>query len=105
MDKPLRKYSNSVKKRVAARQEYRCANKNESKIRGLDNYCCPFNVMDKVFDESGYDIDHIEEFAESKNNDISNLQALCINCHRVKKWHVSTVQGLDKNQSTEKLKK
>jgi 5-methylcytosine-specific restriction endonuclease McrA len=36
------------------------------------------------FDEAGYDIDHITELRNGGSNDISNLQALCPTCHRVK---------------------
>jgi 5-methylcytosine-specific restriction endonuclease McrA len=38
----------------------------------------------KPFDESGYDIDHIQELRHGGTNDITNLQALCPPCHRVK---------------------
>jgi 5-methylcytosine-specific restriction endonuclease McrA len=31
-----------------------------------------------------YDIDHIEMHADTKNDDLSNLQALCLPCHRIK---------------------
>jgi len=74
-----RKVTDSQKKRIAARQEFRCANSLQTVI---DNYICPFT--NKVFDESGYDVDHINELVNSGDNSLDNLQALCINCHRVK---------------------
>lgn len=70
-----RKVSDSQKKRVAGRQRYRCA-------ASVLNYKCPLNG--DPFDESGYEIDHIQELRDGGNNDISNLQALCPMCHRVK---------------------
>ena len=69
-----RKVSDAVKKQVAGRQRYTC-----STIYG---YQCPMNG--KPFDESGYDIDHIKELRDGGTNDLSNLQALCVSCHRVK---------------------
>lgn len=70
-----RKVSDSQKKRVAGRQRYRCA-------ASISNYKCPLNG--EPFDESGYEIDHIQELRDGGSNDISNLQALCPMCHRVK---------------------
>jgi uncharacterized Zn-finger protein len=37
-----------------------------------------------IFDESGYEIDHVIEFSVTQNNSESNLQALCRVCHRKK---------------------
>ena len=36
------------------------------------------------FDDSGYEFDHIDEFSITKNNDESNIQALCPCCHSFK---------------------
>ena len=69
-----RKVSESMKKQVAGRQRYRCAT--------IPNYSCP--LKNEPFDEAGYDIDHIMELRNGGSNDISNLQALCPTCHRVK---------------------
>lgn len=84
-----RKVSESTKKIVAGRQFYKCANEPGSNLDKLAHYQCPLWARANIktmgnFDESGYDIDHIEEFAVSNNNNISNLQALCKNCHAVK---------------------
>ena len=40
--------------------------------------------MKGTFDKSGYEIDHIEEYVVSQDNNIDNLQALCSNCHSLK---------------------
>ena len=34
--------------------------------------------------KAGYTFDHIEEFCLTKNNNLTNIQALCPNCHSVK---------------------
>jgi len=72
---------------VAGRKYYQCANKPGSNLRGLIDYACPFwNKKDNpgMFDESGYEIDHIEEQSIGGSDNIENLQALCLCCHRVK---------------------
>ena len=81
----------SQKKRVAGRQYYRCANEPKLKPklnqRGLEGYKCPLwlsPIHKGSFDESGYEIDHIIEYSISNDNSDSNLQALCISCHRNK---------------------
>lgn len=83
-----RKVSESDKKTVAGRQRFKCANKPNSNLEKLENYRCPlWAIKDKhrgIFDETGYDIDHIKEFCLTGNDDISNLQALCKFCHLVK---------------------
>lgn len=85
----IRNVSFATKKAVAGRQLYKCANKPGSKLDKLEHYHCP--LWTKVdlntkgsFDESGFDIDHIEELSVSGNNNITNLQALCKSCHSVK---------------------
>lgn len=70
-----RSVTESQKKRVAGRQRYTCA-------ASVPEYTCP--MKKEPFDESGYEIDHIKELRDGGTNDISNLQALCISCHRVK---------------------
>ena len=64
----------STKYQILVRQAFACAK--------IPNYVCP--ILDKLFDEAGYDIDHILPLADGGSNDISNLQALCPSCHRVK---------------------
>jgi hypothetical protein len=57
-----RNVSHTIKKYIASNQEWRC------------NYC------KKILDAS-YEIDHIIPLYKNGNNNISNLQALCRNCH------------------------
>lgn len=85
-----RSISESVKKRVAGRQYYKCANSsiNSKKLRGLENFNCPLWKINGInkgnFNESGYEIDHINEFSITRDNSENNLQALCLMCHSVK---------------------
>jgi 5-methylcytosine-specific restriction protein A len=51
-----------VKKRIAAKQGWRCA------------------VCKRLLDET-YEIDHIKTLCRGGSNDLSNLQALCKRCH------------------------
>lgn len=95
-----RNISESIKKRIAGKQYYKCANYPNSDICKLENYECPLwakNGNNKgCFDESGYDIDHIEEYSKTKNNSEENLQALCKSCHTVKtKRFMNTTENKD----------
>ena len=79
-----RNVSESIKKRVAGRHFFKCANRDNEIL----NYKCPlWQKNDETkgsFDESGYEIDHMSELSISGNNELSNLQALCKSCHTVK---------------------
>ncbi len=78
-----RTLTESQKKKVASKQFYKCANKPGSKC--VEDYDCPFwKCQDGSFDESGYEIDHILEFCLGGSDELTNCQALCVNCHRVK---------------------
>jgi 5-methylcytosine-specific restriction endonuclease McrA len=78
-----RKVTESVKKSVAAKQDFKCANFPGSNI--ISDYECVYHqCRSGTFDEAGYEIDHVVEFSETQDDKISNLQALCIPCHRVK---------------------
>lgn len=55
----------SVRKEVAASQGWRC-------------FACQHSLP------SSFDVDHVLGRAEGGTNDLSNLQALCCNCHRSK---------------------
>lgn len=86
---PHRKVSETIKKRVAGRQRYKCANKPDMIISGLEGYKCLLwqpseSIYQGSFDEAGYEIDHIKEFSLTYDNAESNLQALCVACHNVK---------------------
>src|SRR5689334_18358673 len=77
--------SESIKKQVAGRQRFKCANKPGKKLNGVGDYECPlWKHEDGTFDQTGYCIDHIIEYAITQNNDIKNLQALCSMCHQMK---------------------
>ena len=74
----------SVKKTVAARQDFKCAN-SISPIASLTGYNCLLGQCRfGTFDEAGYEIDHIAEVSVTGDNSIENLQALCPMCHVVK---------------------
>jgi hypothetical protein len=62
--------------------------------REKKSYCelCNFIALDPV----QLDVDHIDN--NPSNNDKSNLQTLCANCHRLK-----TKQNLDWNKNHEKV--
>ena len=75
--------SESVKKTIAARQRWKCANSPGTDI--VQGYICPlWRGDDGTFDEAGFEIDHIAEVSVSGDNSAKNLQALCTMCHRVK---------------------
>ena len=71
----IRNVTESQKRRVAGRQRFKCA-------ASIPDYTCP--LKGEPFDESGYEIDHIQELRDGGSNELTNLQALCISCHRVK---------------------
>jgi hypothetical protein len=77
----LRNVTESQKKRVAGRQRFKCA-------ASVPEYTCP--LKGEPFDESGYEIDHIKELRDGGTNDLANLQALCVSCHRVKTSRMTT---------------
>jgi hypothetical protein len=83
-----RNVSDAKKKMVAGRQNFKCANNPAVNITGLDDYKCPLwqivGEKQGLFDEAGYDIDHIREHSISHDDKINNLQALCKMCHPVK---------------------
>ena len=80
----IRNVTESQKRRVAGRQRFSCA-------ASVREYQCP--LKGEPFDESGYEIDHIKELRDGGTNDLSNLQALCIMCHRVKTNRMTTVMS------------
>jgi len=70
-----RKVTAAKKKQIAGKQRFCCS-------ANVEGYKCPLDK--KPFDESGYEIDHIIELCNGGSNEDTNLQALCIMCHRVK---------------------
>lgn len=72
----------SIKRKLFETYDMKCANFPNS---NLINYQCPmWRWNNGNFDESGYEIDHIDEYALSNNNNLDNLQLLCVCCHKVK---------------------
>ena len=82
----IKSRSRYIKKEVLnelLRINNKCANYPFSNI--IKNYNCPMWILyDGNFDESGYEIDHIEEFSKTFNNNLENLKILCACCHKVK---------------------
>ena len=83
--------SKKIKEKIALNQDGKCANSPfKPAINLRDYHCLLWKYQNGKFDESGYQIDHINEYSIllKKNdynvNDMSNLQALCPNCHSVK---------------------
>jgi hypothetical protein len=83
-----------TKKLVAGRQRYMCA-------ATVENYKCP--LLGIPFDEAGYEVDHILPLSEGGTNEASNLQALCLMCHRVKsnRAAVANPKRVTKNKEKE----
>ena len=69
-------------------QHGKCANYPDKKEQnGMKGYLCPLYESQRLkgsFDESGYQIDHIDEYSISKETSIENSQALCPCCHSFK---------------------
>lgn len=104
----VRKVSEALKKLIAGRQNYKCANMLNSEI--VKNYNCPLwenKERNGSFGEEGYQIDHIVEHAISKNDAPENLQALCLSCHSVKtkRFMISTDFQLTRSKKKDKKQK
>ena len=85
MDIKRKTITQKIKDIIIIRQNSKCANTPYNPAINLFDYKCPFwQYNNGYFDESGFDIDHIEEFSITHNNELENLQALCHNCHSVK---------------------
>ena len=82
-----RKVTEGQRKIIAGKQFNKCANSPGSNLIKLESYTCPLwqrTINSGCFDESGYEIDHIVEHSITQDDSMSNLQALCVTCHRVK---------------------
>ena len=60
---------------VAGRQGFKCANKPDIVLKGLETYKCPLWLKSEEdnrgsFDQSGFDMDHIDELSISCNNSL-----------------------------------
>lgn len=74
-----------AKKLILQKQDYKCANSIVKPSINLSDYeCLLWKYRDGKFDLAGYEFDHIDEYCHSRNSDMSNIQALCPNCHAVK---------------------
>lgn len=77
-----------------------CANNPQAFAPGCKGYICPlWKTNEGLFDESGYEIDHIIEVTHGGTNLLENLQLLCPCCHSVKtkrcakqKWSFTSVE-------------
>lgn len=93
--------SEGIKKLVAGKQQYRCANRPRSGV--IKNYNCPlWNIKERngSFGEEGYEIDHIKEVSRGGSNDMNNLQALCLSCHSVKTRRFVSIKSDEKQKKT-----
>jgi hypothetical protein len=100
--KAMRNLSESTKKVIAGRQNYKCANSPGSQI--IQGYKCDRWANDNGdFNESGYDIDHIKEVADGGGNEMKNLQALCPGCHRVKTVSSSRDRAVYRKSNRERV--
>ena len=73
----------AVRKELSLRKQ--CANTPFTHAPGCKDYLCPlWKSNHGLFDESGFQIDHIVEVTNGGTNDITNLQVLCPCCHAVK---------------------
>lgn len=81
-----RNISESIKKRIAGKQEFKCANNPDVELVGIVGFMCPLWARSGAgnFNEAGYEIDHIIEHSITYDNNEKNLQALCLMCHTVK---------------------
>ena len=80
-------YDDKIK--LLIKQQARCANKPGSNLYNIGDYeCLLWKYKDQdnkgVFDDSGFEADHIVEYSICKDSSLSNLQLLCSNCHTVK---------------------
>lgn len=78
-----RNVSEKTKQQVAKSQDYKCAN-SPSQTEYKQYKCLLWTHGNGTFDQSGYEVDHLVALMNGGTNDISNLRALCPNCHRVK---------------------
>jgi len=97
-----RNVTDSVKRTVAAKQSFKCANHNL-----ITSYDCPLwdSSREGTFDEAGYEIDHIKEHCVTGDDSPQNLQALCPSCHRVKTLRFMYRRTTDKRIAREQAHK
>ena len=97
-----RRLTESRKKTIAAKQGFKCANKDSIVV---PEYICKlWQNSDGIFDEAGYEIDHKVEFSITKDDSDENLQALCPMCHRVKTKRYNQQKKKDKPKTAKQKK-
>lgn len=105
-NKKPKSISESIKKQVAGKQFFKCANSPNSNLKGLEGYNCPRWLLSGPnqgsFDESNYEIDHILEKSIGGSNDTTNLQALCHSCHGLKTKRFMSSVSPAKSESNNK---
>lgn len=88
--------TDTLKKKIVAKQENKCANKPDAQIKGMYDYKCNlWAFKGGKFDMSSYQIDHKIEKRDGGSDDESNLQALCPSCHAVKTKYYQKVPHQD----------
>ena len=101
---PKRTITLSQKKRIVARQHYKCANSPNKQLAGLEDHKCLLwqieGVNQGIFDEAGYEIDHIIEHSLSSDDNDNNLQGLCVSCHRVKTTRFNSKNKINNKPSS-----
>jgi len=106
-DSLSRSTSSNDTSKLLEQQNNQCKNHPIQKAPGVpESYVCPqwkYNQGYLEKDESRYifDIDHINDFSESKDNSFENKQILCLYCHRMKTNHrkkYKTLSAFEVNQ-------
>jgi hypothetical protein len=104
-----RKVSESVKKRIAGKQYFKCANEPGKQLIGLEGYECPLWQIEGprkgTFNEACYEIDHIKEHSITHDDSEPNLQALCLMCHAIKTRRFMSNRSKNKSQSKQTKQK
>ncbi|AYV77892.1 MAG: hypothetical protein Edafosvirus2_71 [Edafosvirus sp.] len=99
-------FPDGIKMTIAGSQYFRCKNMPESNLYRLSDFKCPRWINNNgIFDERGYKINHIKERILGGSDDINNLQALCIDCHKYKtKDFVQSIELKQVKQSKHMMK-
>jgi CRISPR/Cas system Type II protein with McrA/HNH and RuvC-like nuclease domain len=78
--------------KLLQQQNHKCKNNPIQKAIGVpESYVCPqwkynqgYLEKDDLNNRYLFDIDHINDYSESKDNSFENKQILCLYCHRMK---------------------
>jgi hypothetical protein len=93
--------SSKTKKDVIKRQNNKCANSPGSNYRGLEGYDCLVwktnnGNFEYVSNNLLCEVDHVIERSITRNDDSTNLKALCLSCHGYKTKQFQTTKLLDR---------